>query len=220
MKFAQLIDQTLLSPVASSNQIIALCHEAIFYTFRSVCVSSANVKLCSEILQGSPVKISSVAGFPHGNSAINVKLAEAAYIIESGGHDVDTVINIGKLLEEDFQSVTLELLKLRKLLDSFTLKIIIETCYLNRDQILNAVKICTDVGVDYIKTSTGYGTGGAQVESIKIIRSNCPAHVGIKASGGISDYKTAKNLLHAGADILGTSKGIEILKEIQENYKF
>ncbi len=215
MSFASLIEHTNLKPVATATDIINLCNEAVEHQFYGVCVAPYYVQLAKKTLKKSELRIITVVGFPFGFNTVSSKVEETKKAINAGAHEIDMVINIAALksgdiaaVQNDIQSVVTACHLQNKLV-----KVIIETCYLTDDEIRLACKLCADCEANYVKTSTGYGPEGATVKAVQLMRKNLPAKVKIKAAGGIRDYKFAKELVAAGADKLGTSSGITIMKE-------
>lgn len=202
---SKLIDYTNLKPTATERDIIKLCREAIRYNFYCVCVSPIYVKLCKSILKNTDVKVCSVVGFPLGNSTTNTKVFEAQEIIKNGADEIDMVINISALKSADFRSVYEDIKAVRRVTKGKILKVIIETCYLTNEEKIKVAKIVKKAKADFIKTSTGFGTYGAKVSDVKLIKSIVSNELGIKAAGGIKDKETALKMLKAGATRIGTS---------------
>lgn len=202
---SKFIDYTNLKPYATKDDIIKLCKEAIRYNFYSVCVAPIYVKLCKSILKDSDVKVCSVVGFPLGNSTTDTKVFEAKEAIQNGADEIDMVINISALKSADFKSVYEDIKAVRDATKGKILKVIIETCYLTKEEKIKAVKIVEKTKADFIKTSTGFGASGAKLSDIRLIKCIVSSKIGIKAAGGIRDKKTALKMLKAGADRIGTS---------------
>lgn len=202
---SKLIDYTNLKPTATESDIIKLCREAIRYNFYCVCVSPIYVKLCKSILKNTDVKVCSVVGFPLGNSTTNTKVFEAQEIIKNGADEIDMVINISALKSADFRRVYEDIKAVRRVTKGKILKVIIETCYLTNEEKIKVAKIVKKAKADFIKTSTGFGTYGAKVSDVKLIKSIVSNELGIKAAGGIKDKETALKMLKAGATRIGTS---------------
>ncbi len=211
MNLSQYIDHTLLKPTATEQDILQLCEEAISYQFYAVCVNSCYVHLCKEKLLSTPIKIASVIGFPLGAMLITTKIYEAKEAIRLGADEIDMVINIGFLKDGKYDLVEEEIRKIKDAIGSNTLKVIIETCYLTKEEISIATKLTVKAGADYIKTSTGFGSGGATLEDVAIMKSNGENKIKIKASGGIRDYETAMQYIELGVNRIGTSNGIQIV---------
>lgn len=206
------IDHTLLKSTASKNEIINLCDEAITYQFFSVCVNSCNVSLAKQILAKTQVKVCSVVGFPLGAMSTEAKVHEAKIALNDGADEIDMVMNIGSLKSQDFEHVWKDVQAVKRIMPNNILKVILETCYLEEDEILKASELAIKGGADFIKTSTGFGSRGASLEDIKLMKSVAKDATKIKASGGIKDAKTAIKYINLGVQRLGTSSGIAILE--------
>lgn len=210
---ASYIDHTLLKADASSKAIEKLCGEAREHGFYSVCVNGVWVPYCKELLKGSPVKISVVCGFPLGANAPEAKAFEAAKAAEQGANEIDMVLQIGQLMEGHYQKVEDDIRQVVKAVEgSAIVKVIFETGFLNDEQKTVACKLSEQAGAHYVKTSTGFGPGGATVEDIRLMRAAVSSHIGVKASGGVRDTETAKRMIEAGATRLGTSSGVAIVQ--------
>lgn len=206
------IDHTLLKPGASEADIARLCEEALTYGFYSVCVNGAWVDYCRERLAGSPVKISAVVGFPLGASDPRVKAFEAAAAVEDGASEIDMVLSIGHVLQGRFGVVAGDIAGVVRAVDGqAVVKVILETGMLDDMQIAEACRVAEAAGAHYVKTSTGFGPGGATEAHVKLMRANVSPTIGVKASGGIRDGQTARRMLAAGANRIGTSAGVAIL---------
>lgn len=211
---AAMIDHTLLKPNAGYDQIEKLCTEARSYKFASVCVNPTHVALAAKLLKDSEVKVCTVIGFPLGSSTPTVKAMETRDAIANGAGEVDMVINISalksgdlKLLFEDIRSVV------SAAAGHALTKVIIETCYLTDEEKIRASLLAKYAGADFVKTSTGFGTAGATVDDVALIRKALGPALGVKAAGGIHDRATAELMIRAGATRLGTSSGVAIVKE-------
>ncbi len=213
MKLEQYIDHTLLKPTATEDDIKQLCNEAIDHNFFAVCVNSFYVPLAHRELKGSDVKLAAVIGFPLGAMATKVKIQEAAYCFEQGADEVDMVINLGWLKSGAYQEVLKELKSLKELAGTKVLKVIIETCYLSDKEIEKASNLVVESGADFVKTSTGFGTGGATLKDVALMKATVGDKVKIKASGGIKDRQTALKYIEMGVSRLGTSSGTKIVNE-------
>jgi deoxyribose-phosphate aldolase len=209
------IDHTLLKPDATVEQITKLCREAREYKFASVCVNSCWVRLCAELLRGSEVAVCTVVGFPLGAMIPEAKAFEAEAAIENGATEIDMVINVGALKSKDYRMVAKDLHAVCDVVHEHgaLLKVIIETCLLTREEKVIACLLAKNAGADYVKTSTGFSTGGATVEDVALMRKVVGEEMGVKASGGIRDKETAEKMLDAGADRLGASAGVQICGE-------
>ena len=207
-----IIDHTLLKPEASEDQIKKLCQEAIDYEFFSVCVNPTWIETAREALKGSPVKIATVIGFPLGANSLETKVFESKDALDKGAHEIDMVINIGALKSKNYDQVRNEIQAVKKAIGDHILKVIIETCLLTEEEKKKASQLVVEAGGDFVKTSTGFSTAGAQVEDVRLIRSLVGDKAKIKASGGIRDYEKARAMVEAGADRLGVSAGLAILE--------
>ena len=218
--FSNYIDHTLLKATATKQDIIQLCKEARTYKFFSVCVNSCYVVLAKENIKDSPVKICSVIGFPLGAMSTDAKVAEAATALKNGADEIDMVMNLGLLKSKDFEGVWKDIEAVKNIMPNNTLKVILETCYLDETEIIKASEIAIKGGADFIKTSTGFGSRGANKNDIKLVKSVCKSCAKIKASGGIRDAQTALEYINLGVDRLGTSSGIAIVtgKKSESNY--
>ena len=209
----QYIDHTILKPTTLIADIEKLCNEATQYQFAAVCVPPNFIKKSKILTQGSGVKVATVIGFPFGYSAIEAKLAEVLLAIVDGADELDIVINISAIKNNDWQYLANEINHLMPIIiqNNKTVKIIIESGVLTDDEIIKCCQLYGVTGIDYLKTSTGYAEKGATVEAVKLFRQHLPAHVQIKASGGIRDYAFAKKLIDAGATRLGCSASVAIV---------
>ena len=213
MAIQRFIDHTLLAADATKEKIEKLCKEALEYHFASVCVNSCWVKLASEILSGSDVAVCTVVGFPLGAMDTESKAYEAEKAVADGADEIDMVINIGYLKSGMTSEVLEDIKAVRKATEGKVLKVIIETCLLSDDEKRTACELSAEAGADFVKTSTGFSTGGATEHDVALMRSVVGDKLGVKASGGIRDYKKAKAMIDAGANRIGASAGIAIVKE-------
>ena len=211
MNLSKYIDHTLLKATATENDIIQLCNEAKEYHFYAVCVNSCYVPLCRDTLHGSEIKIASVIGFPLGAMDIASKITEAKNVVRNGADEIDMVINIGFLKNQQYDLVENEIRQIKNEIGTKILKVIIETCYLTNDEKRIATMIVVNAGADFVKTSTGFGTGGATLEDVELMKSVTQNKIQIKASGGIRDFETAKKYIDLGVTRIGTSNGIQIV---------
>ena len=219
-ELAKMIDHTILKANATQSDIEKLCEEAKEYNFASVCVNPYWVPLASDLLKNSTVKVCTVIGFPLGATSSESKASETEIAILQGADEVDMVINVGAMknnqtdiVEKDIFSVVNSARKTGKAQNkNITVKVILETCYLTKDEIKNACICAKNAGADFVKTSTGFGTGGATVEDVKLMKETVGSSMEVKASGGIRDYETAIKMIEAGATRLGTSSGIAIVE--------
>ncbi len=215
---ASLVDHTLLKQDATQEQIRKLCQEAREYKFASVCVNPSYVPLVAELLRGSDVKVCCVIGFPLGATTTKTKVFETKEVVENGAQEVDMVINVGAVKSGDWDYVRNDIESVVIAAGGKALvKVIFETCLLNDEEKIRACTISKQAGADFVKTSTGFSTGGATVEDIKLMRKTVGQNMGVKASGGIKDYDTALAMVKAGATRLGTSSGVAIAKKEKES---
>ena len=212
MNINKYIDHTNLKAFATKKDIEKLCDEAIKYNFATVCVNPYYVSLANELLIRSDVKVCTVIGFPLGQNTSEVKLYEAKAAIEQGVDEIDVVINIAALKDKYYDYVKDEIKQIKDAAKDKILKVIIETCYLTNEEITIITNICNEVGVDFIKTSTGFGIDGANIEDIKLINKHKNDKLQIKASGGIKTRTEAINFINNGATRIGTSNGIKIME--------
>lgn len=213
MKLNQYIDHTLLDPTATPNAIEILCQEAIKHKFYAVCVNGCYVSLAKKLLTNSEVSVAAVVGFPLGANTKRTKLFEAKQCIADGADEIDMVINLGLLKAKYYDAVENEIHAIKKAIDDSVLKVILENCYLTKDEIKIASQLSINAGADYIKTSTGFGNGGAIVEDVNLMKEVAKHHIKIKASGGIRDYDTAVKYIKLGVERIGTSSGIKIISK-------
>ena len=209
------IDHTLLSPVATAKDIEKLCTEARAYEVAAVCVAPTFVPYAAELLKGSPVKVCTVVGFPLGFELTSVKAFETQEVLSSGAQEIDFVINLRWVKEGRFELVSGEVNEILAAAKGAVTKAIIECAYLSREEMERLVDILAECGVDYVKTSTGFGPRGATLEDVKILFKRANGRIKIKAAGGIRTLDQALAFLEAGADRIGTSSGIAILKELE-----
>ena len=216
MDISRYIEQTLLKPTATERDIINLCHNAIEHEFRAVCINGSYVALAKQLLKDTRVKICAVVGFPFGGMSTTSKIAEAQNAIADGADEIDMVINLGFLKSKNYVSVFKDIRDVKLAIGRIPLKVIIEISELNKNEIVKACEICLDAKANFIKTSTGYSKGGATLTAVKIIKKTVRDNAKIKASGGISDYETALKYIEVGVDRIGTSSGVEIVREAEE----
>ena len=206
------IDHTILKATASSANVQKLCAEAIEHEFYSVCVNGCYVADAKHLLQGTDVKVAAVVGFPLGAMTTAAKVFEAKEAVENGASEIDMVINIAKLKDGEFEFVENEIRQIKEAIGDSVLKVIIETCYLTDEEKVKACELSLVAKADFVKTSTGFGTGGATYEDVKLMKSVVGDNAKVKASGGVRDKETAQKYVDLGAERLGTSSGIEIVK--------
>lgn len=214
MAIAKYIDHTLLKADARKEDIEKLCSEAFHNGFASVCVNSCWVPLASELLAGTDVKVCTVVGFPLGAASGKAKAAEAAEAAKQGAVEIDMVMNIGMLKSGMLDDAKEDIQEVRNAVKGRTLKVIIETCLLTDEEKREACRLAAEAGADFVKTSTGFSTGGATVHDVVLMKEAvAPYGLKVKASGGIRNYRDAKAMIDAGADRIGASAGIAIVKE-------
>ena len=206
------IDHTILKATASSADVQKLCEEAIEHEFYSVCVNGCYVADAKHLLQGTDVKVAAVVGFPLGAMTTASKVFEAKEAIENGASEIDMVINVAKLKDGEFDYVENEIRLIKEAIADNVLKVIIETCYLTDEEKVKACELSLVAKAYFVKTSTGFGTGGATYEDVKLMKSVVGDNAKVKASGGVRDKETAQKYVDLGAERLGTSSGIEIVK--------
>lgn len=211
MNIAQYIDHTALKPDTTEEHIRALCAEAIEYEFASVCVNPFWVPLAAKLLQEVPLNICTVIGFPLGATTPESKAVEATLAITAGANELDMVINIGALKSGLLEAVEQDMQAVRDAAPQAIVKVILETCLLTDEEIITACEIAKNVGLDFVKTSTGFSTAGATVEHVALMRKTVGPEMGVKASGGIHSYEDAKKMIEAGANRLGCSAGVAIV---------
>jgi deoxyribose-phosphate aldolase len=214
-ELARVIDHTLLKPEATEDQIAALCQEAIEYHFAAVCIHPTYVALCREMLEGTDVGIATVAGFPLGATLSEVKAYEAQRVIAAGAGEVDMVLNMSALKSGNYELVYRDVGAVAQACHarSAVLKVIIEAALLSDEEKVAACTLAQEAGADYVKTSTGFGPGGAKVEDVALMRRTVGPEMGIKAAGGIRTYADALAMIGAGATRIGASAGVKIVQD-------
>ncbi|MDO6743554.1 deoxyribose-phosphate aldolase [Tenacibaculum soleae] len=221
MKINKYIDHTLLKATASKNDIVKLCKEAKEFNFYAVCVNGCYVELAKQELYKSDIKIAAVIGFPLGAMATEAKAFEAKNCIEKGASEIDMVINIGKLLDGENEYVENEIRLIKKAIGNNILKVIFETCYLSEKQIKTASELAVNAGVDFVKTSTGFGISGATFNDVEVMKKVVKNNAQIKAAGGVRDKETAEKYINMGVTRLGTSSGVSLVtKGIAEKKQY
>lgn len=215
-KIAKYIDHTLLKADATAAEVEKLCQEAREYDFKTVCLNPVWVEYAKELLEGTDVGITTVIGFPLGANTPEIKVAEAKQAVENGAADVDMVINIGALKNEDYDTV---LNDIKAVVDEVAgkaiVKVIIETSLLTKAEKVRASELAKEAGADFVKTSTGFSTGGATVEDVQLMRATVGPNMGVKASGGVRSYEDAIAMIEAGATRIGASSGIAIVEGVE-----
>jgi deoxyribose-phosphate aldolase len=209
-----MIDHSLLHPALTVEELEAGCRLALGYDVASVCILPYYTKRCAEVLAGSSVKTSTTVGFPHGGHKTAIKLAEAKCALDDGAVEIDAVINISKARSEDWAYITHELLELTQLAHSRSgkIKVIFENAYLNDEQKIKLCAICGEINADWVKTSTGFGPGGATFDDLKLMRHYSPSHVQVKAAGGIRDLDTLLAVKEIGVTRVGATRTAQMLE--------
>ena len=217
MKLNKYIDHTLLKADATQESIKELCRQAKEYDFMSVCINSSNIELAKEELKGTDVKICTVIGFPLGATTTESKVFETTDAIEKGADEVDMVLNIGALKSKNFDIVLRDISEVTKAAHNKgkILKVILETCLLEKDEIIKACQLSKEAGADFVKTSTGFSTGGAKEEDVALMRKTVGDLMGVKANGGIRTLEKARLMIENGATRLGVSAGVQIMEELE-----
>lgn len=212
---AHYIDHTLLKPDATDAQIAQLCYEARKYQFAAVCVNPSKIKLCAQLLKGTPVKIATVVGFPLGATPPEVKAYETQQAIDDGAHEIDMVINIGALKSKDYALVARDIAAVVRTAQAggAITKVIIEAALLDDEEKVIACKLAKEAGAEYVKTSTGFASGGATVHDVALMRWAVGPEMGVKAAGGIKTYADAMKMIEAGATRIGASASVKIIQE-------
>lgn len=214
-KLARLFDHTLLKAYSTQEDFKKLCEEAAINHFAMVAINSYPVKLCKELLKNTDVHVGAAIGFPLGQSTIETKCFETSKAIEDGADEIDYVLNVGKVKEGNYEYIEEEMKQIVKICHSnnVLIKVIFENCYLTKEEIVECCKVAIKVKPDYIKTSTGFGTSGATVEDVVLMKKTVGDVIKVKAAGGIRDWQTCKAMIEAGAERIGTSSSIKILDE-------
>jgi deoxyribose-phosphate aldolase len=215
-QLAAYIDHTVLKAEATAKDIEKLCAEAREHKFYSVCVNGSWISQARHFLEGTNVKVASVVGFPLGAMSSDAKRYETEAAVDDGAHEIDVVLNVARLKDGDDKYVLRELIDVAEAADEHTVKVILETCLLTDEQKVRACKLVVESGAHFVKTSTGFSTGGATAADVKLMRETVGPKFGVKASGGIRDTKTALAMIAAGATRLGTSASIAIVTGLIE----
>jgi len=211
MDLSKYIDHTVLKATAMPSDIKHLCKEAKEYNFYAVCINGSYVKLAKQEVAGSEVKVAAVIGFPLGAMSTEAKVLETTSCINDGADEIDMVINVGMLQSGNNDYVEDEILAIKKACGNKVLKVIIETCYLSEEEKRTVCQLAMNAGADFVKTSTGFGTGGATLEDVRLMKEVVGDTLKIKASGGIRDKETAEKFIALGISRIGTSSGIKIV---------
>ena len=212
MNLAKLIDHTILKPIAQRADIERVCAEARKYGFCSVCINPVWVAYAKQLLKGSDVKVCTVIGFPLGANTSAVKAYETKDALNSGADEIDMVINIGALKDKDYDTVLADIQAVRQACQGHTLKVIIETSQLTDDEKVKACEISAQAGADFVKTSTGFTGGGATAADVALMKKSIPAHMQVKASGGVRTREDFDAMVSAGATRIGASSGVKIVE--------
>jgi deoxyribose-phosphate aldolase len=217
-RLGHLIDHTLLKPDATQDEIAQLCFEARKYNFASVCINPAYVKLSAELLQGSGIPVCTVVGFPLGATPTDVKVFEAQKATREGATEVDMVINVGALKSRDYEIVERDIASVARVChaNNSILKVIIEAALLTDEEKVVACQLAKVAGADFVKTSTGFGPGGATLEDVALMRQVVGPTIGVKAAGGIRTYADAQKMIAAGATRIGASASVKIMQEAEK----
>ncbi|MCL5985787.1 MAG: deoxyribose-phosphate aldolase [Actinobacteria bacterium] len=210
---AKLIDHTILAQDASCEAIEKLCTEARDFDFCAVCVNSCWTKFCRELLTGSGVLVATTVGFPLGAMATHAKAKEAEICVKDGADEIDMVMNVGTIKSKDYEKVKSDIIEVVRASSGKLVKVILENCLLTDEEKLIACKISVEAGAHYVKTSTGFSTGGATVKDVELMRQAVGSKVGVKAAGGIRNLETLLKMVSAGATRIGTSSGVSIIKD-------
>ena len=215
---AKMIDHSLLNPTLATQALEEGCRVALAYDVASVCTMPYYLRRCGELLRGSDVKASTTIGFPHGVNTTAIKVAEIRQALADGGQELDVVVNISKVLSGDWDYVGEELLQMTQETHAAgqKIKVIFENCYLNDDQKIRLCEICTEAGVDWVKTSTGYGPGGATIEDLKLMRRHAGPNVQVKAAGGVRDLDTLLQVREIGVTRCGATRTASMLDECRK----
>lgn len=211
MKLSKYIDHTLLKADASVDAIKTLCKEAIEYDFKSVCVNTCNIELCKQELKGSDVLVCTVIGFPLGAMSTEAKVFETSDAISKGADEIDMVINIGRLKDKDLDYCVDEIKKIKAACGNHILKVIIETCLLSDEQIIDACNCVLEAKADFVKTSTGFSTSGATFEGVALMKKTVGDKCLIKAAGGVRSHEDMLKMIELGANRIGTSSGTKLI---------
>lgn len=207
----KLFDHTILKADASEAAVLKICKEAKEYGFMSVCVNSYYTAFTAEQLKGTDVKVCTVVGFPLGQMSTKAKAFETECAVADGAQEIDMVINVAALKDCRYDVVLTDIKTVKEACGSALLKVILETCLLTKEEIVKACELCVEAGADFVKTSTGFSTGGATAEDIALMRKTVGPDMGVKASGGVRDSRTAEAMVEAGANRIGASATIAIL---------
>lgn len=216
-ELAKYFDHTLLKPASTADEVEKICQEAVDYGFFSVCINPVHVQRVSELLSGTEVKVCSVVGFPLGANTSDLKALETRQAIADGADEIDMVINVGALKAKEYDFVENDIKAVVNSASGKVVKVIIETCLLEKNEKVEACRIAHKAGAHFVKTSTGFAGGGATPEDVALMKKTVGGGLQVKASGGIKSLADSEKLIAAGADRLGASAGVTIMKELVEN---
>jgi deoxyribose-phosphate aldolase len=218
---AKMIDHSLLNPTMTVADLEAGCRQAVEYNVASVCIMPYYLKRCAEILKGTTVRASTTIGFPHGGHCTSIKVAEARQALADGGEELDMVVNISKVLSGDWDYARQDIKAVVEAAHAAgqKVKVIFENCYLQDEQKVRLCQICGELRADWVKTSTGYGSGGATLEDLRLMRQHAPAHVQVKAAGGVRDLDKLLEVRALGVTRVGASRTAEILDECRRRLR-
>lgn len=211
----KLIDHTLLKAFATEEDIKKLCEEAKEFNFKSVCVNPCHVALAKKCLENSDVLVCTVIGFPLGANTVETKVFETKDAINNGAQEIDMVINVGKAKEHNYDYIENEISSIVKVANGLTVKVIIETCYLTDEEKVEVCKAATRAKATFVKTSTGFGTGGATAHDVKLMKENISPNMFVKASGGVKNLEDLNIMVASGASRIGASSGVAIMKGLK-----
>ena len=214
-KVASIIDQTLLQPTANRDHVKEFCEEAVAMDFAAVCVAPCWVELAARAVENSDVRVCSVAGFPLGFEAQELKVKTAITALATGAHEIDYVINLGAVKSGDYKLIEAEMRAMRNAAEKRVIKVILETGYLSQQEKRKLCQLAVDTGLDYVKTSTGFGPSGASVDDVKLLAEYCQGIIKVKAAGGIRTLQDLEEMVRAGAHRIGTSSGKEIIDQVK-----
>lgn len=213
----KLFDHTILKADATKEAVLKICAEAKEHDYMSVCVNTYYTAFVANELKGTNVKVCTVVGFPLGQMSTKAKALETACAVEDGADEIDMVLNVAAMKDGDYETVLEDIKAVKKACNGALLKVILETCLLTKEEIVKACELSVEAGADFVKTSTGFSTGGATTEDIALMRKTVGPHVGVKASGGIRDAKTAIAMVEAGANRIGASATVAIMAGAESN---
>ena len=214
-KLAKMIDHTVLKPDTKQSKVKQICDEALLYNFGAVCINPVHVEYAAELLKDSDVEVCCVVGFPLGATLSEVKAFEAKRAVELGAHEIDMVMNVGAHRDKNYDLVKSDIEAVVEASGPALVKVILETGLMIDDEMIKACEICVDAGADFVKTSTGFGPMGATPHDVRIMRETVGPDIGVKAAGGIKNFKDAWKLIEAGANRIGTSSGVSIIEDFR-----